>query len=156
MTIDRVLVAVDDSPAALVAARIAIDLARDWHATVRAVSVVRTDHLVEAADARQLALTDAVARLARDARAVLRWVEALGAEHDVVVETSRREAEDPFRVILDEAQTWDADLIVMGRSDRRGPTSPYIGSETAHVLEFADRPVLVVPRRRRGDGAAPA
>ena len=46
---------------------------------------------------------------------------------------------------LEQSRTWPADLIVLGRSDRPGPGEPYVGAETRRVLEFADRPVLVVP-----------
>ncbi len=92
-------------------------------------------------------LTETAARVAGGARSVLGWVTELAAARGVVCRTVTRDGE-PFRRILEEADTWDADLIVMGRSDRRGPSSPYLGSETAHVLEFTDRPVLVVPRQR--------
>ena len=50
-----------------------------------------------------------------------------------------------FEAILDAARQWNADLIVMGRSDERGPGRPYVGSQTEHVLEFTEVPVLVVP-----------
>jgi hypothetical protein len=45
-----------------------------------------------------------------------------------------------------QARFWPADLVVMGRSDRHGPSSPYLGGVTEHVLEFANCPVLVVPQ----------
>jgi nucleotide-binding universal stress UspA family protein len=52
---------------------------------------------------------------------------------------------EPARHILTEARGWPADLIVIGKSGGRQLGEPYVGSQTAHVLEFADRPVLVVP-----------
>jgi nucleotide-binding universal stress UspA family protein len=55
----------------------------------------------------------------------------------------------PFEVVLAEATRRRADLIVMGRSDRRRPGTPYVGSQTEHVLEFAEIPVLVVPAAGR-------
>ena len=57
---------------------------------------------------------------------------------------------EPFRRILEEAQAWRADLIVMAVNNRVGLRSPYIGSATEHVLEFATVPVLVIPS---GDAA---
>jgi nucleotide-binding universal stress UspA family protein len=51
----------------------------------------------------------------------------------------------PFDVLLVVAHEWSADLIVMGRSDNRRPGVPYVGSQTEHLLEFTDIPVLVVP-----------
>ncbi len=48
-------------------------------------------------------------------------------------------------MLLRVAQQWHADLIVMGRSDKRRPGVPYVGNQTEHLLEFASVPVLVVP-----------
>jgi hypothetical protein len=42
---------------------------------------------------------------------------------------------------------------VIGRTGRRGPASPLLGSLAAHVLEFAERPVLVTPAGDRGSAA---
>ena len=41
----------------------------------------------------------------------------------------------------------------MAVSDRRGLRSAYVGSETEHVLEFAECPVLVVPSEPQRQGA---
>lgn len=142
MTYHRILVAVDDSPASLDAARAAVDLAAGQGADIRAVTVLR-DHTLAGAIGGDPANTEE--RLAAGGRSLLAWVADLAATHGVTCDTAERDGE-PFRRILDEADAWPADLIVMGRSDRRGPSSPYLGSETAHVLEFTDRPVLVVPR----------
>lgn len=138
----RILVAVDDSPAGLDAARTAVDLATSRGGRVRAISVVR-DHTVTHALGGEEAATEE--RVVAAAHSLLAWVADLAAARGVPCDTVEREGE-PFRQVLDEAVAWDADLVVMGRSDRRGPSSPYLGSETARVLEFTDRPVLVVPR----------
>ena len=61
-----------------------------------------------------------------------------------VADTRRIEGE-PARGVLDEARAWQATLVVIGRSGRRGAGEPYMGRETRHVLEFAEQPVLVVP-----------
>jgi nucleotide-binding universal stress UspA family protein len=59
----------------------------------------------------------------------------------------------PARRILGEAQAWAADLTVIARSQQRRRTGdPYVGSETAHVLEFAEQPVLVVSPTPEPDG----
>ena len=43
------------------------------------------------------------------------------------------------------AVVWRADLIVMGKTDRRATGRPYVGSQTEHLLEFTRIPVVVVP-----------
>jgi nucleotide-binding universal stress UspA family protein len=89
--------------------------------------------------------SDTAQRVAAGAHSVLSWVAELAAGRGVPATVVARDGE-PSRRILEEAEAWGAELIVMGRSDRRGPSSPYLGSETAHVLEFSERPVLVIPR----------
>jgi nucleotide-binding universal stress UspA family protein len=54
-------------------------------------------------------------------------------------------AGEAFACILHEAQAWKAELIVMAVSHRDALRSPYVGSQTEHVLEFAECPVLIVP-----------
>jgi nucleotide-binding universal stress UspA family protein len=143
----RILLAVDDSPAALAAAKVALALARDCGASVRAVTVV-ADHAIAEWLRAGLGETDPTDGLARRrdeaATAVLRYVEALARRASVPLETVRLDGE-PAAQVLDQSRTWPADLIVLGRSDRPGPGEPYVGAETRRVLEFADRPVLVVP-----------
>lgn len=144
MSYGRVLVAVDDSAAGLEAARVAVDLAAGSGAGLRAVTVLH-DHQLQAAMGGEAARTRH--ELEAGARSLLAWVGDLAAQRGVACQAVER-AGEPFRAILDEADTWGAEVIVIGRSDRRGPSSPYLGSETAHVLEFAEVPVLVVPRRQ--------
>ena len=145
----RILLAVDDSPSGLDAARAAVNLAAASGAEVRAVSVLH-DHTLTAMIGGHPSET--AARVAAGAKSLLGWVGQLADTHGVTCQTVVREGE-PFRCILDEAESWGADLIVMGRSDRRGPSSPYLGSETAQVLEFTDRPVLVIPRVAQTPGS---
>jgi nucleotide-binding universal stress UspA family protein len=139
----KILLAVDDSPAALEAATTAVDLAEGWGARVRAVYVAEDHSLVEAIGSASSA-TRTAARLQSTGRTVLGHVSRLGEERGVVVESVELEGE-PYQRILEHASRWEADLVVMGRSDRRGPGSAYVGSETEQVLEFCEHPVLVVP-----------
>lgn len=141
----RLLVAVDDSPASLEAIRMAVDLAAGWGATLRAVTVVEDHALAAALAAARIQPRDVTGRVPP----ILARVAELAGNRHVAVQTVVEEGE-PFERILEQARTWRADLIVMGRSDRRGPRSPYLGSEAARVLEFSEWPVLVVPQRATG------
>lgn len=121
--IERILVAVDDSPPALAAGALAIELA---------AAVDGRLHLVTVADGGgSSAALDHVANLAR------------AAQLDPVTTTARRG--QAFEALLAIASDWSADLVVMGRSDRRRPGAAYVGSQTEHLLEFTHIPVLVVP-----------
>ena len=142
--INRILLAVDDSPAALTATEVTLDLASRLGARVLAVNVV-SDYLLGRLHARGMGMSGIEEVRERAAAAVLRHVAHMAARAAVDLETQELEG-DVARHVLGLARTWHADLIVIGRSGQRGPGEPYVGSQTAHVLEFAELPVLVVPR----------
>ncbi len=138
METKRILVCADGSRASLEAARIAIDLAQRWQSELRAVYVVERS----AIDGEPA--PDVVVRLKESGHAILERIAALGAVRGVTVESGLLEGV-PFDVILQDARAWHADLIVMGRTGRTGPGRALLGSEAERVLEFSDRPVLIVP-----------
>ncbi len=124
MVIERMLVAVDDSAPALAAAQFAIGLARDLGAAVDVVTVVEPT---------------------RDPSTILHYVRAMAEREGVPATVAAGRDGRPDECLRAAAATSGADLIVMGRTDRRASGRPYVGSQTEHVLEFAEVPVLVVP-----------
>ena len=134
----KLLVCVDGPRASLEAARLAIDLARRWKSRIRAVYVLETGELNGATD------PELVARLREGGLSILARIVSLGAAEGVAVDQAVLEGV-PFDVILADARAWGADMIVMGRTGRTGPGRALLGSEAERVLEFSDRPVLIVP-----------
>jgi nucleotide-binding universal stress UspA family protein len=126
---NRILVAVDDSPPAMAAAAMATELASQQGAEIRFA---------------------AVSEPTRNADQALRHLSRLAEAAGVTASTTLTDGGNAFEVVLTVADDWNADLIVMGRSDNRRPGVPYVGSQTEHLLEFTDIPVLVVPYPRRG------
>jgi len=142
----RILLAVDGSAGSLQASRLAFRLAVSWGAALRAIAVVGRDRagpLVDRTEAGQAAGERARASL-EDA---LAHVVQAGAEAGVRVEPALRvsPAAEPYEMILDEAEQWPADLIVVGRGAHHGIGRALLGSQADHVLEFATLPVVVVP-----------
>ena len=125
MTI-RVLVAVDDSPPALAAAALAVRLANNQPVELNFTTVDEPGSNTEA-------ILSHVANLARDA--------------GVSATLTTTDGGQPFEALLKAAKQWSADVIVIGRSDIRRPGQPYVGSQTEHLLEFTEIPVLVVPEQ---------
>jgi nucleotide-binding universal stress UspA family protein len=132
----QILVVVDDSAPALKAAQLAIDLAVALEAGLTFVTVLE-DHVLDArlraasipqpAERRAQGAVTMLSRLT--ARASLRGLRthqeiltSPGAEH--VLAAAARQA---------------ADMIVVGHEAGRAPVN------VDHLLEFADRPILVVP-----------
>jgi nucleotide-binding universal stress UspA family protein len=139
----NVLLAVDDSPAGLAAAQLAVRLVSEWAGQLRAVHVL-FDGALEAVLERESSSSGVHGRRARGANAVLEYVADLADEAGVPVET-RLVAGEAARSILAEAHDWQAELIVLGGAGRALSGEPYMGSAVRQVLEFADVPVLVVP-----------
>jgi len=134
----RLLACVDGSRASLEAARLAIDLAKRWKSRLRVV------YVVESAETDGRPDPDVVTRMREAGRAILTRIASMGAAEGLTVEQATLEGV-PFDVILDDAREWKADMIIMGRTGRTGPGRALLGSEAERVLEFSDRPVLIVP-----------
>ena len=146
----RILVAINDSPAGLAAARAAIWLATESRATVLAVHVLADETARDGHSPpggrdgpRAGGPVDSDIRQ-REAAAVLGFVTGLAQQAGVPMET-RMLPGGPGRVILEQAARWGADVIMLGRSGVRHVGQPFVGSQVLHVLEFADVPVVVVP-----------
>jgi nucleotide-binding universal stress UspA family protein len=122
--VKRILVAINDSRPALAAATVATELAASQNAQLHFVTVTEPDG---------------------DTTDVIRHVADLAAREGLTPTSTEADGGDPFEVLLRVAREWHADLIVMGRSDKRRPGVPYVGSQTEHLLEFTHLPVLVVP-----------
>ena len=125
---NRILVAVDDSSPALAAATYAIELVQLHPAELRFASVEEPGH---------------------EPDVILRHVVALAASAGVTATAVSCDGHRPFDALLTIARQWQADLIIMGRSDMRRPGQRYVGSQTEHLLEFTEIPVLVVPAAER-------
>lgn len=139
----RILLAVDDTPAGVAAARAAVQLAVECSAQLRAVHVVTDGELT-----RTLMTRPGPAHIhpgrGSGPRAVLHFVSELAEHAAVPVHTVLLEGH-PARCVIQEAAEWSADVIVLGRSGEHRLGRPYVGSQAQHVMEFAEIPVLVVP-----------
>lgn len=144
--IGRILVAVDDSPAALAAMHVTIELAASSDATLRVLHVL-TDHQLSSriseSESDRPAHTVAERRRT-EVGSLLTHMQRLAQRAGVEAQVLVLEGE-AAQEILTQARSWPADLVVVGRSGLTGAGQPYVGHETRHVLEFADQPVLVVP-----------
>lgn len=143
--IERVLVAIDDSPPGLEALRWAVHLAATDAAALRALHVLGDGDVTSAL--RPWAAQGLPERRRDAVQSLFGHVAALAAAAGVTVETVELTGEPADR-ILEQARSWPADVVVIGRGEPRGAGGPWVGKETRMVLEFADQPVLVVPRRR--------
>jgi nucleotide-binding universal stress UspA family protein len=142
----RILVPIDGSATSFLGLQEALKLAESSPATLRLVHVVNEflmsdvmyfpadhyDKLIEP-------LREAGRRVLENARRITRE-RGLEAQA-VMLETIGGRAAD---LILTDARTWPADLIVMGTHGRRGLSRMVLGSDAELVLRGSPVPVLLV------------
>jgi nucleotide-binding universal stress UspA family protein len=115
----------------------AVALAKERHATVEAVFVVRVP--------REFPLEGPLPeKVAERAELSLAEAKALGEDNDVVVETATIRARSIGHAIVEEAIERDADLIVLGSAPRWRRQSRFFSPTVDHVLRHAPCQVLVV------------
>ncbi len=140
---DRILIATDGSDASLKAARLAVTLAARDGAQLLVAHVIDDEVVKELA--RALAKTDNQARQAMsdNAQKYVAEVEKLAQQNSVpargVVDHGT-----PHETILKLADKEKVDLLVMGKTGRRGLRRALSGSVTRRVIDLAEIPVLVV------------
>jgi nucleotide-binding universal stress UspA family protein len=145
--IERLLLAIDDSPDSLAATRLAVDLASHLRARLRIVHV-SADHVLDAALVAATGRPDGHTARHASAAAILKRAASMATAAGVDVDTELL-AGDVGRTVLQDARSWAADLVIVGKSSRSVSGEAYVGAQTRHVLEFAGQPVLVVPPTHR-------
>jgi nucleotide-binding universal stress UspA family protein len=147
---EHILVPTDGSEAARRAVSEAIDLARQFDATVHALYVVDRsalafaggdDESYEFDDARLLEV------LEEEGERATAMVADLAADVDVRVETSV-ERGAPAERILDYVDDNDVDLVVMGTHGRRGLDRFLFGSTAEAVSRRTTVPVMTIRTKR--------
>ncbi len=147
----RILVAVDGSSASMLAGRWAIEIAEIFKGSVHLVSV-----LADEGRHRHIGGDDAGTEAARERVRVglehaQRYLERLGTNRGVSMERTlvTDSMHPPFEAILSIERSWRADVVFIGRTSRAGPGRALLGSQTEHVLEFSEVPVVGVPAPRK-------
>jgi nucleotide-binding universal stress UspA family protein len=83
------------------------------------------------------------AQTARIAERALEQVRMAAEAASVSAETLREVHDQPYRAIIDCANSCGCDLVVMASHGRRGVAALLVGSETTKVLTHSTIPVLV-------------
>jgi nucleotide-binding universal stress UspA family protein len=91
-------------------------------------------------------LPDLIDKLRENGKEILDEASEQGRKSGVEVESIMRESAERrvSFLILDEAKTWAADLIVMGTHGRRGLSHLALGSDAESVVRNSPVPVLLV------------
>ncbi len=142
---NRILVPVDGSRYSLNAVCMAARLSRIHGADMRIFHVIDDTLLDQLTRFSKQGRESVREELRRNAQAFLSNMRC-EMIHDEIITPSEPIIREgiPHEVILEEALSWNADLIIMGKLGRRGISHILLGSVAERVIEFSDIPVLVV------------
>ncbi len=142
-TFHRIMIATDGSEASLKAARTALALAMRLGAELLVAHVVDDEVVKE--------ISRALAKDEKDARQIMcdkaeRYLSEVQniANQNSIAAPGRIAYGAPHEALLKIAENEKADLLVMGKTGRRGVRRALAGSVTRRVIDLAEIPVLVV------------
>ncbi|MDP2109455.1 MAG: universal stress protein [Thiobacillus sp.] len=145
----RILVAVDASQTGELALQTAIGLAAEMQARLRIVHAVDAAQINLSAEfPTRSEVSEVSEEIVKAGQKILSSAEAsaaaagLAAEtHLITIDTLNQRIPE---VIASDAETWPADLIVIGTHGRRGLSRLFLGSVAEGVARVATTPVLLV------------
>jgi nucleotide-binding universal stress UspA family protein len=143
----QIMVAVDGSHTSELALREAVNLAKALDSRLRLVHAVDEigSTLYSAEYANPAEIWETMVKTGRD---ILGKAAAATAEAGVQADTKLVEINTLGRripqVIVEEADAWPADLIVVGTHGRRGLSHVFLGSVAEGIVRVSTKPVLLI------------
>ena len=141
----KILVPVDGSDTSLLGLNEAIRLAKNQKGALRLLHVVH-DFLVAGGHGAAVYTSELRKELRERGEQILK--DAAGVAHWQGVEPESRMVETPGgsvgAMIVEEAEKWPADLIVLGTHGRRGIRRLVMGSDAEYVVRTTPVPVMLV------------
>lgn len=154
MSYQHILVAVDGSPLSVHAISHAAALARATGGRIRLLNVMDPVAHISGFEQPEVYSAEVLPRLQQAGEALLQQARDQVAQCGVPVDTVLVENLDArvAQIVVDHAQAWGADLIVLGTHGRRGLARVLMGSDAEQIARTAPVPVLLV---RAPEPAAP-
>lgn len=144
MAYSKILIAVDDSEHSFHAAKKGITLARQLNAFVGFTFVIDTSKALGNPDTGTTRVENIEALKQRAEQSLGRLKEMLnGNAWEQFLPKGH-----PVEEILNVAESWEADLIVMGTHGHTGLVHLIMGSTAEEVIKHARCPVMVVPPKK--------
>ena len=144
MTFRRILIAVDSGEFAMAAAHRGLEMARELKAQAALLFVVERSKAMGNVDAG-ITPNEALIVLKKEAEMTLDQLALMyGGERILKFMPEGDPAVDIVRM----AETWEADLLVIGTHARTGLSRLLLGSVAEQVVRHSPIPVMVVPRGR--------
>jgi len=143
---ERLLLSSDGSEFSEGAIREAINLAKTCSSKLYVISVAQVPDIREFADTYPVAAAEKLEKVIREH---LESVQERARKEGISCEIILGRGPVPSKLIIEEAEKNNVELIIMGRHGRTGLTRIMMGSVTAKVIGDAPCKVMIVPRFAR-------
>jgi nucleotide-binding universal stress UspA family protein len=147
----KILVPVDGSETSARGLNEAIKIAKAQGSQLRLVHIVN-EFILDCTFSPGLYAANLIESLLEAGRAILDTAESAAKREGVNADSVLLESIGGVaaNLILDQAKTWQPDLIVMGTHGRRGLARLALGSDAEHVVSASSVPVLLVRGPSKG------
>lgn len=142
MAFNKILIAVDSSEYSITAAKKGLELAHQLNADVALLYVIDRSKTMGNVDAG-ISPEEALIVLKKEAETTLDHLASYNGANTVKLMPQGQPVED----IIKTAETWQADLIVLGTHGRTGLSHLLMGSTSEDVIRHSKIPVMVVPSK---------
>ena len=145
MSYQHILVAVDGSPTSDHAVAQATGLARATGGRIRLLNVMDPLAHISGFERPEVYSQEVLPRLQKAGEALLQQARERVKQEGVAVDTVLIENLNALvsQLVVEQASTWGADLIVLGCSGRSSLSQAFFGTTALHVIRNADRPVFL-------------
>jgi nucleotide-binding universal stress UspA family protein len=142
MSFQKILIAVDSSSYAIKAAKDGFELAHQIKAKVALVYVIDQGKEMGNVDAGILPEQAAILLKKEAGETIEQFIKLYNGKEEIIHFIPEG---SPKEEILNIAQEWEADLIVIGTHGRKGLAHLFAGSIAEDVIHDAKVPVMVIP-----------
>ncbi|MBC7566769.1 MAG: universal stress protein [Pedobacter sp.] len=140
MEFHKILIAIDSNQSSEKVAISGLQLAKQFNGQIALVSIVDPDSEADNDSPTARELEDMMEHNSN--RSQLQVIEKIFKDYPV---KSFVEKGKPSKVIIETAEKWDADVIVMGTHGRKGLPHLLLGSVAEEVIRHSKKTVVVIP-----------
>lgn len=140
MEFHKILIAIDDNPSAEVVAASGLQLAKQYNSEIALVSIPADESADDQDPATRRERDDMMEQNLHASQ--LNVMEKIFKGIPVKAFVARG---TPYKVIIDAADRWGADIIVMGTHGRKGLPHLLLGSVAEDVIRRSKKTVVIIP-----------
>jgi nucleotide-binding universal stress UspA family protein len=140
MEFHKILIAIDDNPSSMVVAASGLQLARQYNSEIALISIPPDEDDNEQDPATRRERDDMMEQNLHASQ--LNVVEKIFKGISIKTFVAKG---IPYKVIIDAAERWGADIIVMGTHGRTGLPHLLLGSVAEDVIRRSKKTVVIIP-----------